>query len=84
MPIRWNVPEHSEALQRITAALDAGSGAGAVVLGPDGCGKSTLARLAAEDHSRRHPGTEPPVAAQNQNFSHQPIQPQPTRRPKVS
>ena len=32
----------------------------------------------------RHPGTEPPVAAQNQNFSHQPIQPQPTRRPKVS
>lgn len=58
MPIRWNVPEHSEALQRITAALDAGSGAGAVVLGPDGCGKSTLARLAAEDHSRRHPGTE--------------------------
>lgn len=56
MPIRWNVPEHSAALHRLTTALDA-DGAGAVVLGPDGRGKSTLARLAAEDHARRHPGT---------------------------
>lgn len=56
MPIRWNVPEHSAALHRLSAALDADK-AGAVVLGPDGCGKSTLARLAAEDHADRHPGT---------------------------
>ena len=58
MPIRWNVPEHSAALHRLTDALDAdGTRAGAVVLGPDGCGKSTLARLAAEDRVRRHPAT---------------------------
>jgi len=58
MPIRWNVPEHSAALHRLTAALDPGGArAGAVVLGPDGCGKSTLARLAAEDYADRHPGT---------------------------
>lgn len=58
MPIRWNVPEHSAALHRLTDALDADEGrAGAVVLGPDGCGKSTLARLAAEDRARRHPAT---------------------------
>ncbi|MGB5795319.1 MAG: AAA family ATPase, partial [Mycolicibacter algericus] len=58
MPIRWNVPEHSAALHRLTEALDAaGVRAGAVVLGPDGCGKSTLARLAAEDRARRHPTT---------------------------
>ena len=58
MPIRWNVPEHSAALHQLTAALDPDAPrAGAVVLGPDGCGKSTLARLAAEDHADRHPGT---------------------------
>lgn len=58
MPIRWNVPEHSAALRRLTEALDADrKRAGAVVLGPDGCGKSTLARLAAEDRARRHPQT---------------------------
>lgn len=58
MPIRWNVPEHSAALHQLTAALDPdGPRAGAVVLGPDGCGKSTLARLAAEDYAGRHPGT---------------------------
>lgn len=58
MPIRWNVPEHSAALHQLTAALDAdGPRAGAVVLGPDGCGKSTLARLAAEDYADRHRST---------------------------
>ncbi|MGB3334582.1 MAG: AAA family ATPase, partial [Mycobacterium sp.] len=58
MPIRWNVPEHSAALHQLTAALDPDAPrAGAVVLGPDGCGKSTLARLAAEDHADRHPST---------------------------
>jgi len=30
---------------------------GAAVLGPDGGGKSTLARLAAENYARRHPAT---------------------------
>lgn len=58
MPIRWNVPEHSATLHQLTAALDPdGPRAGAVVLGPDGCGKSTLARLAAEDHADRHRST---------------------------
>ncbi len=72
MPIRWNVPQHASASERLDAALAAGraglpasssgrerpasSPGGAVVLGPDGCGKSTLARLAAEDFGRRHPG----------------------------
>ncbi|MEO6792471.1 MAG: AAA family ATPase [Mycobacterium sp.] len=58
MPIRWNVPEHSAALHRIIEALDTdGAQAGAVVLGPDGCGKSTLARLAAEGRARHYPAT---------------------------
>ncbi|WP_231984294.1 hypothetical protein [Mycobacterium sp. E342] len=55
MPIRWNVPRHASALQRLEAAL--ATGRGAVVLGPDGCGKSTLARLAADDFGHQHPGT---------------------------
>jgi len=55
VPIRWNVPQHTAALQRLTAALaDKG---GAVVLGPDGVGKSTLARLAAEEFCGHHPET---------------------------
>lgn len=58
MPIRWNVPQHAEALERLNASLgDAARSRGAVVLGPDGCGKSTLARLAADDYGRRHPAT---------------------------
>ena len=57
MPIRWNVPQHAGALERLDAALEDGARAGAVVLGPDGCGKSTLARLAAEQFAGRHPGT---------------------------
>ncbi|HZC54323.1 MAG TPA: AAA family ATPase, partial [Mycobacterium sp.] len=57
MPIRWNVPHHAGALERLGAALEDGARAGAVVLGPDGCGKSTLARLAAEQFAGRHPGT---------------------------
>lgn len=55
MPVRWNVPQHATALERLDAAL--ADGRGSVVVGPDGCGKSTLARLAAEDFGRRHPGT---------------------------
>lgn len=55
VPIRWNVPQHTAALQRLTAALaDKG---GAVVLGPDGVGKSTVARLAAEEFCAEHPAT---------------------------
>jgi energy-coupling factor transporter ATP-binding protein EcfA2 len=53
VPIRWNVPQHEAVLERLNDALRAGRGA--VVLGPDGCGKSTLARLAAEGYGRSHP-----------------------------
>ena len=42
-------------MERLNDALVAGRGA--VVLGPDGCGKSTLARLAAEGYARSHPAT---------------------------
>ncbi|QLL06293.1 ATP-binding protein [Mycobacterium vicinigordonae] len=55
MPIRWNVPQHTAALERLDVALN--QSGGAVVLGPDGVGKSTLARLAAEQYVREHPGT---------------------------
>lgn len=42
-------------MERLNDALAAKRGA--VVLGPDGCGKSTLARLAAEGYAREHPTT---------------------------
>ena len=58
MPVRWNVPQHAAASERLGAALEASSTGGAVVLGPDGVGKSTLARLAAEDFAERHPSTQ--------------------------
>lgn len=57
MPIRWNVPEQAAALERLEAALSDAPRGGAVVLGPDGCGKSTLARLAAERFADGRPGT---------------------------
>ena len=58
MPIRWNVPQHAAALERLDAALGGSTRpGGAVVLGPDGVGKSTLARLAAEHFCRQHPST---------------------------
>jgi len=58
VPIRWNVPQHAAALEQLDAALGLDAPAarpGAVVLGPDGVGKSTLARLAAEHFGSRHP-----------------------------
>lgn len=62
MPIRWNVPQHAAASERLNAALAdtarAGRGGpGAVILGPDGVGKSTLARVAAERFGRDHHDT---------------------------
>ena len=57
MPVRWNVPQHAAALEQLDAALEHRALPGAVVLGPDGCGKSTLARLAAEKLAQRHPAT---------------------------
>jgi energy-coupling factor transporter ATP-binding protein EcfA2 len=57
VPIRWNVPQHAAALERLDTALGDTARPGAVVLGPDGVGKSTLARLAAENVVRRHPTT---------------------------
>ena len=45
-------------MEQLDVALGDDSGRpGAVVLGPDGVGKSTLARLAAENLRRRHPTT---------------------------
>lgn len=57
MPIRWNVPQHASTLEQLEAALADGVRTGAVVLGPDGVGKSTLARLAAEHYSSARPST---------------------------
>ncbi len=56
MPIRWNVPQHAATLQQLDVALEAGPGA--VLLGPDGIGKSTLARLAAEHFADGHPAVQ--------------------------
>lgn len=55
MPARWNVPQQDAAFSRLDAALAAGRGA--VLLGPDGVGKSTLARRAAEGLTERSPET---------------------------
>jgi hypothetical protein len=44
-------------LERLDVALGEPAKPGAVVLGADGVGKSTLARLAAENFGRRHPAT---------------------------
>jgi tetratricopeptide (TPR) repeat protein len=57
VPIRWNVPQHAGTLEQLDAALGDEVRPGAVVLGPDGVGKSTLARLAAEHYGRDHPST---------------------------
>jgi len=57
VPVRWNVPQHAAALQQLDVALGDVARPGVVVLGPDGCGKSTLARLAAEKLAQRHPAT---------------------------
>jgi hypothetical protein len=57
VPIRWNVPQHAAALQQVDVALGDTARPGAVVLGPDGIGKSTLALLAAEHIASRHPDT---------------------------
>ncbi len=54
--MRWSVPVHEAALAELTAALADPVRAGAVVIGPDGVGKSTLAHTAAEDFARAHPG----------------------------
>jgi tetratricopeptide (TPR) repeat protein len=57
VPIRWNVPQHAAELEQLDDALSDAARPGAVVLGPDGAGKSTLARLAAEHLRRRRPTT---------------------------
>ncbi|SON61254.1 hypothetical protein MSIMFI_02759 [Mycobacterium simulans] len=57
MPIRWNVPQHAAALEQLDNSLSDTARPGAAVLGPDGVGKSTLARLAAERYCARHPTT---------------------------
>src|SRR3954447_8627603 len=53
--MHWNVPVHDAALRQLTAALRDPDRAGAVVIGPDGIGKSTLVRTAVDDFSGDHP-----------------------------
>jgi hypothetical protein len=53
--MRWSVPVHNAALERLTAALGDPALAGAVVVGPDGVGKSTLVSAAADEFSHAHP-----------------------------
>jgi len=53
--VPWNVPQQGDALGALIATLDDPGALGAVVLGPDGSGKSTLTRLAAEQYRRSHP-----------------------------
>ena len=48
MPTPWNVPEHADTAAQLDAALAAPGRAGAVLLGPDGVGKSTQCRLLAD------------------------------------
>src|SRR3984885_13230874 len=57
VPIRWDVPQHEAALEQLDVALGDSARPGVVVLGPDGIGKSTLARLAAEHFVSQHPDT---------------------------
>ena len=53
--MQWNVPEHADALGRLHEALADPRCAGAVIVGPDGAGKSTLVRLAADRYAADHP-----------------------------
>jgi hypothetical protein len=55
VPAAWNVPQHDGALAALTDALNDADCPGTVVVGPDGAGKSTLARLAAEQYAAAHP-----------------------------
>jgi hypothetical protein len=56
VPIRWTTAQHPPSSDPLTAALDSPDGAGAVLVGPDGVGKTELARAAAE-HFAQRPGT---------------------------
>lgn len=57
MSIQWRVPEQADALARLDAALGRPDRRGAVLVGPDGVGKSTLARRAAERLDEQQPAT---------------------------
>ncbi len=50
---QWSVPRHDDALERLEAALT--TVPGAVLTGPDGIGKSTLARQVARRYAAAHP-----------------------------
>lgn len=54
MPLHWSVPAHDDVLEQVASALD--DGAGAVLIGPDGVGKSTLVRRAAARYAGTRPG----------------------------
>ena len=53
--MQWSVPQHADTLERLCEALDDTGCAGAVLLGPDGIGKSTLTRLAIDRHVSTRP-----------------------------
>jgi len=53
--MKGNVPVHAEALNRLDDALADPAAVGAIVLGPDGVGKSTLVAQAADRYAAAHP-----------------------------
>lgn len=53
--MRWSVPRHDAARARLLSILGDRERTGAILIGPDGAGKTTLARTVADEHLRRRP-----------------------------
>ncbi len=57
--MQWSVPQHADVLERLESALT--DAPGAVLVGPDGVGKSTLLRQAADRYAVAYPDAAPPA-----------------------